>query len=238
MDKFYRNRIYPYIYRVATYSHDKEIFHVPAVQIRNGIDFDMIEARTPEKREDVIHLLAVAGFTRAHGYDRMLKGLGEYYQMGGTRNIVFHMVGSGEPEKEYHQIVDEYNLTGHCIFHGVQRGEALNEIYDYCDMGVESLGDFRNGIFLSSSLKSREYAAKGIPFITACESDVFEGREYVLKIPADETPVDICNVVKFYDKLYNEKDTKEIVVMIRRDAEKCCDIVQTMEPVVNCLINK
>lgn len=237
MDRLYRDRIYPYVYRIATYSKDKEIFHIPTVEIKNGIDFAKIMVREPEDREDAIHLLAVAGFTKAHGYDRMLRGLGEYYQVGGTRKIVFHMVGAGEPEREYHQIVDEYGLGEHCIFHGVQRGKELDAIYNYCDMGVESLADFRNGISVSSSLKSREYAAKGIPFITACESDVFEDMEYVLKIPADETPVNISNVVKFYDKLYNKKDKKAVATMIRSSAEKCCDIIQTMEPIVSCLKN-
>lgn len=237
LDKLYRNHIWPYVYRIATYSLDKKIFQISTVQIKNGIDFQMIERRKPEDREGEINLLAVAGFTKAHGYDRMLKGLGEYYRMGGTRNIIFHMVGSGEPAAEYHHIVDEYDLSDRCIFHGVQRGEALNAIYNYCDMGVESLGDFRNGVSVSSSLKSREYTAKGIPFITACESDVFEGKEYVLKIPADETPVNINDVVKFYDKLYNGKNKEEVATMIRNSAEKCCDIVKTIEPVVSCFLD-
>lgn len=237
LDKLYRMHLHPYVYKIATYSLDKEIFNIPAVQIKNGIDFQKIEIRRPENRGDVIHILAVAGFTKAHGYDRILRGLGEYYYVGGMRNIILHMVGAGEPEEEYHRIVDEYDLSEHCIFHGVQRGEALDEIYNYCDMGVESLADFRNGIYMSSSLKSREYAAKGIPFITACDSDVFEGKEYVLKIPADETPVDISSVVKFYDKLYNGKNREVVATMIRNSAEKCCNIVQTMEPVVSCLIS-
>lgn len=239
LDKLYRNHIWPYVYRIATYSLDKSIFQIPTVHIKNGIDFDIINVRKPEKKEDgTIHLLAVAGFTKAHGYDRMIKGLGNYYRMGGTRNIIFHMVGSGEPEAEYHRLVDEYNLSDHCIFHGVQRGENLNAIYNYCDMGVESLGDFRNGIYISSSLKSREYVAKGIPFITACESDVFEGKEFVLKITADEVPVDINDIVKFYDKMYNGKSKEEVVAMIRSSAEECCDIVRTIEPVVSCFLDK
>ena len=238
MDKLYRNRIYSYIHRIVTYSKDEEIFHIPTVQIKNGIDFDAIKIRQPEKKDDAIHLLAVAGFTRAHGYDRMIEGLGQYYRRGGEKNIILHLVGAGEPEKDYHKIVEEYELQTHCIFHGVQRGDNLNAIYNYCDMGIESLADFRNGISLSSSLKSREYAAKGIPFITACESDVFEGEEYVLKIPADESPVNIGDVVKFYEKMYNKMSKEEVAEMIRNSAEKRCDIMITMKPVADCLTDR
>lgn len=238
MDKLYRQRIYPYIYRIATYSKDEEIFHVPAVQLKNGIDFDVVKMREPETKENAIHLVAVAGFTKAHGYDRLLNGLGRYYRNHGERNIIFHLVGSGDPEKDYRRIAEEYGIEEHCVFHGVQRGESLDAIYNYCDVGIESLGDFRNGIFLSSSLKSREYAAKGLPFVTACETDVFEGVEYVLKIPADETPVNIIDIVKFYEKLYNGKDKKQIASEIRSSAEKRCNILQTMEPIVNCLKRK
>ena len=47
------------------------------------------------------------------------------------------------------------------------------------------------------SLKNREYAARGIPFAYS-EIDVdFEQKAYVLKFPADETPIDIDKIVCF-----------------------------------------
>ena len=226
--------MHPYVYRIATYSRDKIIFNIPTIEVKNGIDFDMVTVRMPEEGGDVIHMLAVAGFTKAHGYDRMLVGLGKYYQNGGTRKVVFHLVGAGEPENQYRNIVQKYRIEEHCVFHGVKRGQELDQVYNYCDLGVESLGDFRNGIKISSSLKSREYVAKGLPFITACKSDIFEGEEYILQIPADESPVNISDVVNFYDRLYNGKSKVSIACKIRKETMAKCDIIQTMKPIVVC----
>lgn len=234
LDKILRNRVSPYVDRIATYSHDEKIFGIPTVEVKNGIDFDMVTVRMPEEGGDVIHMLAVAGFTKAHGYDRMLVGLGKYYQNGGTRKVVFHLVGAGEPENQYRNIVQKYRIEEHCVFHGVKRGQELDQVYNYCDLGVESLGDFRNGIKISSSLKSREYVAKGLPFITACKSDIFEDEEYILQIPADESPVNISDVVNFYDRLYNEKSKVSIACKIRKETMAKCDIIQTMKPIVEC----
>lgn len=234
LDKLWRDKMHPYVYRIATYSRDKIIFNIPTIEIKNGIDFDMVTVRKPKDNGDEIHMLAVAGFTKAHAYDRMLVGLGQYYQNGGMRKIVFHLVGAGEPENEYHNIIQEYHIEEHCIFHGVKCGEELDQIYDCCDVGVESLGYFRIGVKISSSLKSREYAAKGLPFITACKSDMFEDEEYILQIPADESPVNISDVVNFYDRLYNGKSKVSIACKIRKEAMVKCDIIQTMKPIVEC----
>lgn len=236
IDKLYRKKAANYIDCIATYSRDETIFGVPTIKIVNGIDFDIIKAREPENSNGVVNLIAIAGFTRAHGYDRLLKGIGEYYCNGGDREILLHMVGDGEPMKEYRLLVEKYHIQKYCRFYGVKRGKEVNQIYNICDIGIESLACFRKNIYLSSSLKSREYAAKGIPFITACQSDVFENKMFVLKVPEDETPIDVEQVVKFYDKMYNHKERSLIVKEIREQARQCCDIKITMRPIIDYFI--
>ena len=51
------------------------------------------------------------------------------------------------------------------------------------------------------TLKNREYAARGIPFIYSETDSDFDHKPYVLKAPADETPIDIQEIVKFYKHL-------------------------------------
>lgn len=232
LDKLYRNKMKKNVNLIATYSKDSEIFGIKAIQIYNGIDFDSVSIRNSQNETEEIRLIAVAGLARWHGYDRLLKGLGEYYKQGGNRKIIMHIVGKGKPLLEYREIVGKCDIQEYCIFHGEKKGAELNQIYNMCDIGIECLGSFRKGVTISSSLKSREYVAKGLPFVMAGRSDVFEEKEFVLKVPENEEPINIEDIVKFHDKVYNGKSKLLVSEAVRRQAEELCDIRMTMMPVV------
>lgn len=236
LDKVYRRNLHKIVDVIATYSEDKKIFGINTIHINNGIDFESVSLRRPENNTDEIRLMAVAGLAKWHGYDRLLKGMGKYYQTDGKRKVTFHIVGDGPVKEEYEKIVKEYQLQQYCIFEGVKRGKELDEIYNMCDIGIESLAAFRKGVFLSSSLKSREYAAKGLPFVTASKSDVFENQNFVLKVPENETDIDICDIISFYDQMYRNQDPYKVAEKIRNQAEKCCEIRNTMKPIVKFLL--
>ena len=49
----------------------------------------------------------------------------------------------------------------------------------------------------SKSLKNREYCSRGIPFFYS-ESDLeFDSTNFIIKAPADESPIDIHQVIEF-----------------------------------------
>jgi hypothetical protein len=87
------------------------------------------------------------------------------------------------------------------ILYGKKHGEELDRIFDKCDFGIGSLGRHRVGIDKIKTLKNREYAARGIPFIYSETDEDFDNKEYVLKVPADETPIDIKRIIDFYQHL-------------------------------------
>lgn len=236
VDKIYRRYLKRIVDVIATYSEDEEIFGIKTIHICNGIDFESVSVRTPQNDTDEIRLVAVAGLAKWHGYDRLLEGLGKYYQTDGKRKVYFYIVGDGPVRGEYERIVEKYKIQRYCIFEGVKKGKELDEIYNKCDIGIEVLAAFRKDVFLSSSLKSREYAAKGLPFLTASKSDVFENQEFVLKVPEDETYLEICDIISYYDYIYRNNNSQDVANKIRNQAKKCCDIRITMHPIVTFLL--
>jgi hypothetical protein len=94
--------------------------------------------------------------------------------------------------------VKDNNMEEYVILYGKKHGEELDHIFDLCDFGIGSLGRHRVGIDKIKTLKNREYAARGIPFIYSETDNDFEHKPYVLKAPADETPIDINRIIKFY----------------------------------------
>ena len=234
-DELYLHKLKRIVERILTYSQDNEIAEVQTIQIANGINFSDVVLKkqfpyaTGAKN---INIIAVANVLKAHGYDRLLNGLGEYIKGEHKVDILFHLVGGGALLPECKELIKKQGLEQNVVLYGEKYGKELDDIFEKCDIAVESLGDHRNNVKISSSLKSREYVARGIPFITACKMDVFENEKFILTIPSDETNVDLYKVVEYLDELYHNKDAKEIAYMIREKGKEKCDIFNTMKPVL------
>ena len=65
-------------------------------------------------------------------------------------------------------------------------------------MGIGSLARHRSGITHIKTLKNREYAARGLPFIYSEMDSDFEGKPYILKAKADESPIEIPAILEFH----------------------------------------
>lgn len=225
LDKLYRKRLYPYVNRVAAITEENFIFHIPVVHMSNGIDYKLIPLRNVDKSRDGIHLIAVACMEYWHGYDRLLKGLGEYYKKDWDIHCYLHLVGEGRELGNYKKIVQEYHLEAKVFFYGKKYGEELNDIYDKCDIGVECLGIHRKKLQLSSSLKSREYMGRGMPMITSAKLDIFPHiSDYILKLPEGEEKIQIDSIIEFYNRIYQGKDKNKVAQRIRDISEKYCGI--------------
>ena len=234
LDKLYRNRMKRYVDQIVTFSRDKSIYGIPTIQSCNGIDFSEVRiADHSNQQKDTISLIGVADLAPWHGYDRLIEGLGRYYNNGGKRKILFYLVGEGTELKRYQDLVEQYNIKDCVILCRSKFGKELDKIYDKCDIAVECLGLHRKGLTLSSSLKSREYAAKGLPMITSTDIDIFNADKYpyICQFPSDETAIDIDRLVKFYDTIYGGKNKNEIASSIREYAKELGDIKVVMEPI-------
>lgn len=219
--------LHSYVDRIVTYYGQDMIYGTPCIKTINGYDFSHIEL---PKREisDRIEILSVAVNASWHGYDRLIKGIEKYYAEGGSENFIYHIVGAPLPE---------YGVTNeHVILHGPMFGDELKELYRRCLLGVDVLGGHRKEYPISSSLKSREYAAYGLPLITSSPVDYLEeDSPYQLILPYDDTPIDMNCVVEYYHRLYDNVDCNILAENIRKNGESKCGMLMTMQPVINWL---
>jgi hypothetical protein len=132
-------------------------------------------------------------------------GIGEFVSQGQIVNgqqpdVYFHIVGGVHPHqmKEYFTpIIEKYQIQDKIIFHGTLFGDQLTEVFNRCQFAIGSLGRHRSGITVIKTLKNREYATRGIPFIYSEQDSDFDSQPYVLKAPADESPINIQKIVDF-----------------------------------------
>lgn len=238
LDRSFRGLLHKFVDRIVTYSDDEEIFGITTINTINGIDFANVEYdKSAIDVRETVNLIAVSAMFRVHGYERLIEGLNDYYCSGGERNIILKLVGKGDECTKYEKLVKEYNLEDHVIFYGAQFGDALQNLYIGNAVGVNSLAIHRQGLIKESTLKTKEYAAKGLPIISSSFVDAFSKKgneEYVYRVSPDESNVNIEELLSFIDKVYSNP-TKEIRENIRNDGSKVCDIAITMEPVIQFL---
>ena len=204
-DRLFRNQFAQYLDAIVTFSDYTEIFGQKTIRISNGIDFNSVKMKSSvNDTSQEINLIGVAEIHEWHGFDRVVKGLAEYYSKPQNYIVRFHVVGyffSNEGEKVFKHLIATHHMEQYVILHGKKHGEELDELFNQCDFGIGSLGRHRVGIQIIKTLKNREYAARGIPFIYSETDSDFDQKPYVLKAPADETPVDINNIISFYRQL-------------------------------------
>ena len=85
------------------------------------------------------------------------------------------------------------------VFHGQLFGDELTRVFNQCQFAIGSLGRHRSGITVIKTLKNREYATRGIPFIYSEQDSDFDHQPYVLKASPDESPVDIQQIIDFVE---------------------------------------
>ena len=168
-DKIFRNYFAKQLDAIVTFSDYDKIFGQRTIRISNGIDFDSVKLKTSlNNTSKELNLIGVAEIHKWHGFDRLVTGLANYYSQHQDYMVRFHVVGyfySQEGEDEFKRLISEHNMNNYVILYGKKHGIELDDIFNQCDFGIGSLGRHRAGIQKIKTLKNREYAARGIPFI-------------------------------------------------------------------------
>lgn len=204
-DKLFRKLFAKQLDAIVTFAEEDFIFGQRTIKISNGIDFNSVRIKRESNHpQNELHLIGVAEIHRWHGFDRVIQGLANYYAKPRDLKVHFHIVGyffSPVEKDEITRLIEENNLAPYIILYGKKHGEELDEIFDKCDFGIGSLGRHRVGIDDIKTLKNREYAARGIPFVYSETDTDFDKQPYVLKMPADESPINIEKIISFYQSL-------------------------------------
>lgn len=205
VDKRFRHRLALVLDGIVTFSNEKKIFGQKTIRISNGIDFDAVPLKKQINDTTCeLHLLGVAEVHYWHGYDRLLSGLADYYQIEQDYKVYFHIVGPIVGERERQDllpIIHNNRLEPYVTLHGPIHGAALNECFEQADFAIGSLGRHRSGITCIKTLKNREYAARGLAFTYSETDDDFDHMPYVLKMPPDDSPINIIELINFQRSL-------------------------------------
>lgn len=197
-----------YIDIVAGVTETKSIWGIETVNIDNGIDLDKVNIIKNEHFNDnVLNIISVANETQLHGYRKILKGLREYINDGGEKRIHLHLVGVYMSDTI--KLVDDLKLNSYVTFHGKLYGEDLDEVYEVADLGLGAFSD-RDDKASGSCIKTKEYFAKGLPFINGWREPAFdESYPYVKRIGMNLDSINFLEVVNFFENLPPKKIVRD-----------------------------
>lgn len=206
IEKYYRKKFDGVITKIVTFSADEFIFNVPTVQLSNAV------ARIPPLYirpilSDEFRIITVASIAFWHGIDRLIEGI-NIYNLGETPvstklKIKLFIVGGGDKIEisRLKELVSKYKLEDSISFTGPLMGKKLDDIFLQCHVAVGCLGCHRKNIKEVKSLKNVEYAMRGIPFVYSETNYDFDGKEYVHKVPNDDSAINIQNIINFVNNM-------------------------------------
>lgn len=188
--------------RIVTFSDSESIFEIPTVLSDNGIDIEQFPVLPKANFDDKnLHLLGLANVQKWHGLDRIIEGLKVYIADNKRINVIFDIGGEGSELPRLKQLVAAHGLTDNVVFHGFVSGEKLTALFKQTHVGLGSFGMHRIGVAegQTSTLKAREYAARGLPIALGHKDRGFPADfPFLLELPANESPIDVQRIVDFY----------------------------------------
>lgn len=215
---------------IVTYNPTNDLYGVKTLCIDNGVDINNISLKKNcNNGKDIVFLL-IANLSKWHGADRFIDGLKKCKTYKGYKPN-FWIIGEGSELDNLKEQVKDNMLEEYVTFWGSKSGKELRSFINKADVGIASLGMHRLGLDVASTLKVKEYCAYGLPFIYAyTEKEIDENCLYALKCSADESPINIEEVMEFAIKTRN---IPELSISMRTLAEKKYDWKIIMKDIID-----
>ncbi len=224
-----------YVDRVVTFSERPMIIGIPTIPTQNGVEVSTMPL-VSLPQEGPLRLVGVANFGLRHAYDRVIRGLAIYRAATGRSDVVLDLIGGGELERGLRQLAAEVGVSDVVRFTGPLSGAALDSQLDGAHLGIAALGMHRIAAE-TSDLKSREYCARGLPFVTAnADGDFPSTMPHAHHISADESPLDIAFLRAWCEEMASIR--AEVRAALRAYAEAYLSWDAKMAPVVAWLSNR
>jgi len=169
---------------------------IPSITIPNGIGVENIKMTgfTPFDGKNLDIVFITSSLFPWNGLERLLSSMKNYK---GNINVTLHIIGAVD-QNEFSKILGYFD----CVkFHGLKLEEDLDEIMGKMNLAIGTLALFKNNIEEACSLKTREYVARGIPFVLAYKDpDLLNVRpdfKFHLSFENNNSSIDMGDIISF-----------------------------------------
>jgi len=199
----------------------KECPGVPGKMLANGIQVTTVpfEGFHAYDGGELRMIMVASEFFYWHGLERLLTGMLRYSGSASFRLILLGTVPVG-----YTPLLklcgNHPSITVECP--GAVYGDSLQDYFRGVHLAVASLGLYRKRMEEACPLKSREYMARGVPFVYGySDPEIDVNAPYALKVINTPEPIDMDRIVAFAVSLSKNADVARIM---RGKAERDFDL--------------
>lgn len=202
----YRHKYFKkYVSHIVSVGNQNSIWDIPVINIKNAIDPESYKLRNHINVEGVMRLVMVSTFWSWHGIDRLVNGMINYLSSKNNKYEVYlTLVGDGPDLINITKLAEHPAVKDNIFFFPPSFGGELNQLFDQADLAIGTLAVDRLNMTDCSALKHREYGARGIPFVFAGSDISFNEKDFALKLPLKEAPIDFEAIESFFDKIKNQ----------------------------------
>ncbi|MFT3714306.1 MAG: glycosyltransferase [Archangium sp.] len=191
---------------IRRYELSRAGIHRPSRVVANGIDVDRMPLTgfAPFDGRELRMLFIASSHAPWHGTDRLLSSLRAWK---GPTKLRLDLIGgaSGAPPGTTQH---EGALTLH--HHGTLSGAALDAVFQQTTLAFSSLAMFRTGLREACVLKTREYVARGVPFVFGYDDvDLPEPQPFFRNVGNSDAVFPIEQLLDFAREVSSDSTTSE-----------------------------
>jgi hypothetical protein len=203
---------------ITKYEVDRAGGIICSATIPNGITVKQIpETKFKKFNGKDLDLVCLANsFAPWHGIERVMQSMALYK---GPVKIKLHVVGTINRMSfsPFHHDIDVQ-------FHGYKAGHELDKLLAQMNLGIGTLSLYNKNMKEACPLKTREYTARGLPFVIAYMDpdlqQVDNNNRFFIEFENDQSMIDMELIVQFADQV---SKNKEISTYMRNYALKHMD---------------
>ena len=190
----------------------------PALTITNGISVKEITFTgfRPIKNRHLNIAMIASNLSQWHGVGRLIESANQY---SGDYKITLHFIGNIKINTNK---ISNNSVNIEC--HGIKTDEALDKILQKMNIAVSTLALYKNKMGEACSLKTREYTARGLPFILAYDDKDLQysdkNNRFFMQFPNDSSLIDFDKIIEFAESISKNKDISKYM---RNYADKYMD---------------
>jgi len=185
-------------------AHDR-----PSMVISNSLDVESVKM-TRFKPFDgrSLNMISVSTtFFPWQGLDRLVEAMKAYQ---GKTHLNLNLVGNFEASSKLKTMKETSIEQGSIHVLGEVHGERLDEYFSKANLAVSTLALHRKKLTDACPIKTREYVARGIPFIYAYNDVDIQGEpDFALKFDCCDEPLDMNSIIAFAQNVSRKERLSE-----------------------------
>lgn len=192
----------------------------PSLSLPNGVAVNEVPLTgfAPFDGKELKMVITATNARPWHGVDRLVRSLAADK---GRTAIACHIVGDAN-RSSIPRLPDHVRID----LHGTLRGPDLDRLMARMNLAVSSLALFRNAMQEGSPLKTREYTARGLPFVLGYDDPDLRAAgaaAFSHQVPADESLLPMDEIIEFSSEVSTKNDAASLSTRMRDYAARHMD---------------